>query len=188
LRIQVAPGEVLLDALATQQVTFLLIEEFQRRRGWEYHLLGHERLTLLAPADYPLLRQEDVSPGTLRDHPLVLPYPGSALRRTIEDGLRRRGVAASDMHIALECESVEATLQSVRHGMGLAFVPVTYLFPAHELGSVALSGTPLQQEWYILRERNRDVPHAAQELFTFLTGTTAQGILQRTGLALADQL
>jgi DNA-binding transcriptional LysR family regulator len=188
LRIQIAPGDMLPEALGTQQVTFLLIEEFQRRRGWEYHLLGHERLELLAPEGHALVQQGGVPPRTLRDHPMILPYPGSALRRTIEEGLRRRGLAASDLQITLECDSVAAILQSVRHGLGLAFVPTTHLQPSHGLQSIVLDGVPLQQEWYILRERSRDMPHAAQELFTFLTSPVAQNILQQSGLTPADKL
>jgi len=121
--VTIAPLETLLDWLATQQAQILLIEEQQRRRGWESQLLGVERLALLAPRGHALLQQEQVPPGMLRGLPLVLPLRGSPLRRIIEDGLRRRGIGAADITVALETEGMGLMVQAVRDGLGLAFVP-----------------------------------------------------------------
>lgn len=182
LTVHVAPSDVLLEALSTHQVALLLIEEQQRRRGWESQLLGSEDLTLFVPHNHPFLEQAQVTPGMLRDQPLVLPRLGSPLRRTIEDGLRRRGVSATDLRIALEADSLTMIVQGVRHGLGLAFVPATLCNSADGMRNVALTGAPLQQEWYVLRVRERSAPRAAQELFSFLTGTTARALLAKVGL------
>lgn len=184
LAVQVAPNDMLLDALASRQVTMLLFEEQQRRRGWESHFLGQEALALLSPAHHPLTQQEQVPPAALREHAMILPCAGSPLRRSIEDGLRRRGVAVGDIPVALECDSVALTLQGVRDGLGLAFVPSTYLPQTADLGHVRLSSTHIQQEWYILRIRERGIPRAAQEFYTFLTSTEGLHILSACGLAL----
>jgi DNA-binding transcriptional LysR family regulator len=185
VEIRVAPGEVLLEALAAQHLSLLFFEEHQRRRGWETCSLGREPLDLLAPPDHPILQEAEVTPGMLRGHPLVLPCSESPLRRTIEEGLRRRGVPANDLHIALETTSMVAMLQSVGEGVGLAFVPRTRLPQKNSLTPVELvdlTGAALHQEWYTVRLRSRRVPQAAQELYTFLTGSIAQGALTRAGL------
>src|SRR5689334_12099527 len=95
--VTIAPLETLLEWLTTQQVHIVLLEEQQRRRGWESQVLGVERLLLVAPRGHALLQQELVPPGTLRDQPLILPRAGTPLRRIIEDGLRRRGIGAADI-------------------------------------------------------------------------------------------
>jgi DNA-binding transcriptional LysR family regulator len=177
-----APLETLLEWLATQQAQILLIEEQQRRRGWESQLLGIERLVLLAPRGHVLLQQEQVPPGMLRGLPLVLPRSGSPLRRIIEDGLRRRGISAADITIALETDGMGLMVQAVRDGIGLAFVPQMRLPRSRDTGMVDLAGINLQQEWHILRSRERGAPRAVQELFSFIAGKDGRKLLVKDGL------
>lgn len=182
IEVRVAPCDVLLDALTEQQLSVLLIEEQYRRRGWESQLLGSENLVLLAPPGYPILQHEQVPPGMLREYPLILPSSSSPLRRTIEDGLRRRGVSMSDLHIAIETDSVAMMLHGVQNAMGMAFVPASRIPPTCELGRVELTSVPLQQEWHVLRTRERNAPPAVQEIFTFFTSPTALALLAKYGL------
>ncbi len=182
LEIRVASSTMLLDLLAAQEVSLLFLEEQQRRRGWEATFLGDEPLTLLSPSDYPLLQHEQVTPGMLRDYPLILPTTGSPLRQTIEDGLRKRGVHPTDLSVAIETDSVAMMLQGVHHAMGLAFVPISRIPDGCPLDRVALTGEPIQQEWYVLRTRERNAPRAVQEAYTFLTSPTALGLLAKHGL------
>jgi DNA-binding transcriptional LysR family regulator len=180
--VTMAPLETLLEWLATQQAQILLIEEQQRRRGWESQLLGVERLVLLAPRGHVLLQQEQVPPGMLRGLPLVLPRSGSPLRRIIEDGLRRRGISAADITIALETDGMGLMVQAVRDGIGLAFVPQMRLPRGRDTGMVDLAGINLQQEWHILRSRERGAPRAVQELYSFIAGKDGRKLLVKDGL------
>jgi DNA-binding transcriptional LysR family regulator len=180
--VTIAPLETLLDWLATQQAQVLLVEEQQRRRGWESQLLGAERLVLLAPRGHALLQQEQVPPGMLRGLPLVLPRAGSPLRRIIEDGLRRRGVGAADVTVAIETEGMGLMVQAVRDGVGLAFVPQMRLPRGRDTGMVDLAGVNLQQEWYVLRSRERGAPRAVQELYSFIASPDARKLLAKEGL------
>lgn len=182
LEVRVAPCETLLEDLNTRQVSLLLLEEQQRRRGWESFLLGREELILLSPPDYPISQQSEVTPGMVRDYPLILPCRGSPLRRTIEDGLRRRGVTATDLHVAIETDSTAMMMYAVNNAMGLAFVPQTRIPANCPLDHVALAGTPLQQDWYVLRLRERNAPRALQEVYTFLTSPTSLALLAKHGL------
>jgi DNA-binding transcriptional LysR family regulator len=180
--VTIAPIETLLEWLATQQAQILLIEEQQRRRGWESQLLGVERLALLAPRGHALLQQEQVPPGMLRALPLVLPLRGSPLRRIIEDGLRRRGIGAADITVALETEGMGLMVQAVRDGLGLAFVPQLRLPRGRDTGVIDLAGVNLQQEWYVLRSRERGAPRAVQELYSFIASKEARKLLAKDGI------
>jgi DNA-binding transcriptional LysR family regulator len=185
--VTIAPLETLLEWLAVHQVHLLFIEEQQRRRGWESQVLGVERLQLVAPRGHVLLQQEQVPAGTLRDQPLVLPRNGTPLRRIIEDGLRRRGVGAADITIALETDGVTLMVQAVRDGVGLAFIPQTRLPRGRDIGMVDLAGVNLQQEWHIVRVRERGAPRAAQELFSFMVGKDARRLLTKEGLKVTSE-
>jgi DNA-binding transcriptional LysR family regulator len=185
--VTIAPLETLLEWLTTQQVHIVLLEEQQRRRGWESQVLGAERLLLVAPRGHALLQQELVPPGTLRDQPLILPRAGTPLRRIIEDGLRRRGIGAADITVALETDGVTLTIQAVRDGLGLAFVPQTRLPRGRDIGLVDLAGVNLQQEWHIVRSRERGAPRAVQELYSFMGGKDARRALAKEGLKITSE-
>lgn len=183
VELAVGPAEALVDALGEREIALLLLEDQQRRRGVESLPLGSEPLPLIAPSGHPLLQQERVPPGVLREHGLVLARPGSPLRRTVEDGLRRRGVAPADLRPVLEADSAAAMLEAVKAGIGMAFVPKICL-PQRPAGydSVDLAMAPLRQEWYLLRARERGLPRAVQTLYDFLTGTEARAILRKAGV------
>jgi DNA-binding transcriptional LysR family regulator len=187
LTVEVAPSETLLAAASERQIALLLIEEPQRRRGWESQLLAAEPLVLLAPTGHPLLQQERVPPGVLREQTFLLPRAGSPLRRIVEDGLRKRGVPMIELQVALETDSQTALLQGVREGLGLAFLPQTFLpGKLDALGTVDMAGQALQQEWYIARLRDREYPHAAAEFFSFLHSAHARNLLTTLGLRVAE--
>lgn len=185
--ITIAPIETLLEWLEDHQTHVLLIEEQQRRRGWESQLLGAERLVLIAPRGHALLQQEQAPPGLLRDQPLVLPRAGTPLRRIIEDGLRRRGIGAADIHVAIETDGAALTIQAVRAGLGLAFIPQTRLPRGRDIGMVDLAGVNLQQDWYVLRSRERGAPRAVQELYSFIAGKDARRVLAKDGLKIVSE-
>lgn len=185
--VTLAPIEALLQWLDAQEAQIVLVEEAQRRRGWESLLLGSERLALIAPRGHALLQQEQVPPGMLRDQPLVLPRPGTLLRRGIEDGLRRRGVGAADIRVALETDAVGLAIEAVRDGVGLAFIQQSRLPRGRDLGVVDLAGLNLQQEWFLLRSRERGAPRAVQELFGFISGKDGRRLLGKNGLKVASE-
>jgi DNA-binding transcriptional LysR family regulator len=183
VELEVSLADALVDGLLDRRLALLLLEEQQRRRGMESLAMGAEQLALVAPTGHPLLKQEQVPPGVLREHGLVLPRAGAPLRRIIEDGLRRRGVAAADLQVSLEADSLTAIIQGARAGLGLAFVPKTCLPGRGEgLGSVDLAGNPLQQEWFLVRTRERSFPRAAQALYDFLASPQCRPLLSKAGI------
>jgi DNA-binding transcriptional LysR family regulator len=186
LAVSVAPAEDLLDALSDRSVAMLLIEEQQRRRGLEAVPIGGEPVVLLAPTGHPLLKQEQVPPGVLRELPLALPRPGAPMRRVVEEGLRRRGVLVTDLQPSLESDSVTALVQAARAGLGLAFVPRSCAPVRGEgVGTVDLAGPPILLDWFVVRARERGASGAAQTLHDFLTGPKARTLLARAGLTVA---
>ena len=183
VELEVSQADALIDGLIDRRLALLLLEEQQRRRGLESLPMGAEPLALVAPAGHPLLKQEQVPPGVLREHGLVLPRAGAPLRRAIEDGLRRRGVAAADLRVSLEADSLTAIVQGARAGLGLAFVPKSCLPGRGEgLGPVDLAGHPIQQEWFLVRARERNFPRAAQSLYDFLAGPQCRALLAKAGI------
>jgi hypothetical protein len=52
---------------------------------------------------------------------------------------------------------------------------------------IDLAGVNLQQEWHILRSRERGAARAIQELYTFFAGKDARRILAKEGLKIATE-
>ncbi len=183
LELLVASADELLDGLSERRVGLVLLEEQQRRRGLELSALGSEGVLLLAPTGHPLLKQTQVPAGVLREEALFLPRPGSPLRRTIEEALRRRGLAAADLRPTLESDSVTALLQATRSGLGLSFVPRSCVPPRGEgCAIVDLAGPPIQQEWFLVRLRERNLPRAVQALYDHLSGPQVHPLLGQAGI------
>lgn len=184
LALQVAPGETLLHNLAERQIDLVVLGEQHRRRGWETVLWGSEPLVVLAPLHHPLLHQAAIHPADLHEQPCILPPPGRLLRRTIEDGLRKRGLPSGSLRVVLECDGLLAMQQAVRHNIGLAFLPQSCVSEETRVGRLTLREAPLQQDWYVLRERGKKTSRAAQELFAFLISVPARELLARYGLSM----
>lgn len=182
VEVVIAPLETLLEWLTTQQVHVLLSEEQQRRRGWEAQLLGSEPLMLLAPRGHTLLQLEQVPPGAIKGLPLVLPRRGAALRKIIDDGLRRRGIGAADINVAIETDGISMMIEAVRAGAGMAFVPQSCLPRGRDIGLVDLAGLHLQIDWHLVRSRERGAARAVHELFSFIISKESRRTLTKDGL------
>lgn len=187
IHVQVAPTHMLLEAFAQQQLQVLLLEDHQRRRGWEARPLCSEPLLLIAPVNHSLVQPPEVGIDAFNGQPLILPPLGSPLRRSIDETLRRRGLTLQRLNVALETESITLALQAVRAGMGLAFIPQNCLPQGDDLKVINLSGASLQHEWFVLRTRDERAPQSLTELFTFLTGPDVQPLLLDLGCTLPGE-
>ncbi len=181
--VDIQPAERLLEGLSERRFELILLSDAPRRRGLELRLLGGERLALTAAAGHPLLQQEQVPPGVLRDYPLVLPRIGHPLRRVIEDGLRRRGVAITDLRVVFEADSPLLLRSAVEAGLGLAFLPVSILpIRMDRIGIITLAGQPLGQEWHLVRLRERSPSRVVDLLTEVWLSDEARATLLKLGL------
>lgn len=186
ISVRVGTSEVLLAALARQELDLLWLDEQQRRRIYEAHLLGNEEVCLVAAQQHPLLEQAEVPVGMLREVPLILPLPDTPLRRTLEEWLRKRGIPLSELQVVFECSSMATVLGCVAQGNGVAFLAARHASPATQIGVVALAGLAVQQGWWLVRERQAVLSRAAEETFGFLRSSAAQQILRERGVQVAE--
>ncbi|WP_298818228.1 LysR family transcriptional regulator [Chloroflexus sp.] len=181
--IDIATTERLLEGLSERRFDLVLLSDAPRRRGLELRLLGGERLALTAAAGHPLLQQDQVPAGILRDYPLALPRIGHPLRRVIEDGLRRRGLNINDMRVIFEADSPSLLRSAVEAGLALAFLPVSVLpLRLDQIGIVTLAGQPLAQEWHLIRLRERSPSRVVDLLTEALSSDEARLTLLKLGL------
>lgn len=149
---QVAPSDIL-ARLEEGEADFIWHDEYQRRRGWEFQLIGHEDVTCCVAPHHEWVQQRTITAGMASEQPLIMPTQGSVLRRQLDEQFRRAGVPPNELNIVLETNSVSATLSAIQQQMGVGFVPVTCQPAQRFVQSMRLSGFTLQLDWYMLNQR-----------------------------------
>ena len=94
-------------------------------RRFVYHPIANDRLVLIAPnrEPYPTLRRQGVSGLTLlTQQPLIRREPASGTRQSLEDYLRRSGIAADCLHSVAEIDTPEDVKAAVQRGLGVAVI------------------------------------------------------------------
>lgn len=190
LELRVTHYEKLLAALADHDVNLILIEHAYQRKGWELTPLGYESLELICPQGHQLLQQRAPSAQVLAETPLLLPRPGTPVRRLIDNALQQAGLALAQLRIVLETDSASLLIESVRCGMGLAFVSAVQLLPhfLEDLVIVECGELALQLDWHLLRNRERDETFAAHELYAYFASAEARSLLSLAGVSLASEI
>ena len=123
-----APGQGLLPELLTgflqrcPDSRYVLLRDPRR---FVYHPIANDRLVLIAPnrEPYPTLRRQGVSGLTLlTQQPLIRREPASGTRQSLEDYLRRSGIAADRLHSVAEIDTPEDVKAAVQRGLGVAVI------------------------------------------------------------------
>jgi DNA-binding transcriptional LysR family regulator len=137
----------------------------------EFRRLAGDELALVVPADHPWRRKRRVSVRDLLAQPLVQREEGSGTRRCMERALERAGVAPSRLTVALELGSTEAVKGAVLEGAGVAVLSrraVERELVAKQLKAVPVDGLALDRDLYVVRDRRRVLPEAAELFLAFV--------------------
>jgi DNA-binding transcriptional LysR family regulator len=127
-------------------------------------LFTEELVVISAPAaPSPVGRRKQITVAELRDRPLVMFRPGYDLRETTEAACREEGFSPT---FAVEGGEMDAVLEFVRAGLGLAVVPRTVAGDRFRVTSFARPG--LSRTILLARRRDIELPHAARALVDVL--------------------
>ncbi len=190
LELRVTHYEQLLAALAEHDVNLILVEQAYQRKGWELTPVGRESLELIGPQGHALLQQQPPTLQVLAETPLLLPRSGTPTRRLIDEALQQAGLALAQLRIALETDSASLLIESVRCGMGLAFVSAVQLLPhfLEDLAIIECTELALQLDWHMLRNREHDETFAAHELYAYFASAEARSLLSLAGVSPAGEV
>jgi DNA-binding transcriptional LysR family regulator len=136
----------------------------------EWRLLAADSLVLAVPPGHRWAGQR-ISPSDMSTEALILRESGSGSRAAVIASLERSGVALADLNVALELGSNAAIKDAVRRGLGVAFLSrmaVRKELDSHELEMAEIEGLDLAREFYLVYDRRRPLPAAANALLHFL--------------------
>jgi len=161
----------LLGWLDSGQVQAVVLDAEPRRRAYDVAELHREPVVAVSAHDHPLRTKSAVLFAEVAEQHLIMPPRGVALRRQLDDLLRRHGSEVRPTQTVLETTSVLAVLQGVRTGLGIAFVPAHTVTLAPDVTVLAVSGMALEQSWYLVRQRGAGVHRAMEALWNFIVAS-----------------
>jgi DNA-binding transcriptional LysR family regulator len=120
-----------------------------------------EELVVISPrtAPSPVGRRQQITVAGLKDRPLVMFRPGYDLRETTEAACREEGFSPT---FAVEGGEMDAVLEFVRAGLGLAVVPLTVARDGFRLTSFAPPG--LSRTILLAHRHDIELSHSARAL------------------------
>jgi DNA-binding transcriptional LysR family regulator len=138
-----------------------------------------EELVVVSPLDAPRpVRRSHINIRELQGRPLVMFRPGYDLRESTIAACRTAGFEPT---LAIEGGEMDAVLEFVNAGMGLAVVPATVVRDRFRATPIAAPG--LTRTVYLAQRRGMAPPRAARalqdEIIRFLAETSATGQLPR---------
>jgi DNA-binding transcriptional LysR family regulator len=177
--VDVGLSERLMGWLERGQVQLVLVDEHPRRRTYDVLELGREPVVCVAARGHRLIGDTAALPDLARES-LILPQRGMALRRVLED-LFRKAAGGGQIQIVLETDSAVAAVQAAADGLGVAFVPRSRVPKQRDIGTIDLA-TPLEQSWFLARQRSGAASRAVDELWDFADSRDGRRLLARLGL------
>lgn len=162
----------LLGWLDSGQVQAVVLDAEPRRRAYDVVGVCSEPIVVVAAADHPLFTHGSVGIADLAQQRIVVPPRGVALRRMVDDLLRRHGGELVPTQIAVETGSVLAALHAVRAGLGVAFVPAPDATLVPGVAVLPMPALALEQPWYFVRQRSAVAQRAVDALWNFVAITT----------------
>lgn len=161
--------------LDSGQVQAIVTDDHPRRRTYDVLELQSEPVVALSLEHDPLHTQAPLSLlQVTQQPPLILPPRGVALRRNLEDLLRRHGGELTPAQIVLETDSLLVALEAVAAGLGVAFAPQHYATLVPNVAVLAVPELVLDQVWYLVRQRGSAANRAVEALWNFVVETLEQ--------------
>jgi DNA-binding transcriptional LysR family regulator len=163
--------------LETRRVDLILGEHPLRGHPTGFTGLFQDRVCLVANPSHPWATKGQAPRGELAKQPCVLPCPPSISRQLIVRHFAQEDIV---LNATIEVDSVEATKEFVKKGLGIGFLPAWTAHQEFAEGSlVPLSAgrRHLTQTWGLLQPSGRPLDHV-QNLFVKFCQKRGESFLQ----------
>jgi DNA-binding transcriptional LysR family regulator len=183
VRATVSDSDSVVAQVERGEVSLGLVGRKCNKPGLEFRHFASDKMVLIVPAGHQLGRRKKVELKQLTRYPLILREVGSGLRHGFEKSLERAGASLADLHVVLELGSNEAIKEAVFKGVGISVLSTFAIereLKAGQLRALEVSGLDCDREMFIVLNRRRVLPLAAQQFLIFLETNPIQ--LHKSGL------
>jgi LysR family transcriptional regulator, low CO2-responsive transcriptional regulator len=126
-------------------------------------------LVVVAASDHPLAKEtKAISLKRMAEESFILREPGSGTRAIVEQFFTENRL---DLNVVMEMSSNEAIKQGIVGGLGISVLSLHTLSLAvagSPLTCLNVEGFPIQQRWYAVYPKGKQLSHAAQTFLDFL--------------------
>jgi DNA-binding transcriptional LysR family regulator len=131
--------------------------------------VARDQLMIVVAPNHPWAAAKRLTPAELAAGEWVLREPGSGTRSEFEHAMESFGVAARQLHVALELPSNEAVRAAVEAGLGATAVSASVAAPSIEAGLLRPVNLSLpERDFHVVYHRERSLSRACQAFFTLL--------------------
>jgi len=124
ITLRTANTEDIEQALVNKQIELGIIEGLGRNPQIKYDDLLKDEIVLVCKTANKMLKKETITPGELKNYPLLLREPGSGTLEVIAHALKPFNIKLSDLKIEMQLDSTEAIKSYLLHSNCLAFISV----------------------------------------------------------------
>jgi DNA-binding transcriptional LysR family regulator len=171
VRATVSDSDLVLGDLEKGRAMLGLVGKKTEKPNLEYRTIASDRLVLVMAPRHSWAGRKALSLTALTGEKLIIREPGSGSRCVLEKSLERAGTSLAALNVSLELGSNAAIKDSVRRGLGIAFLSdlaVRRELRAKELRTAAVEGLDLTRQFYLVVDRRRPLPPAAVAFLHFL--------------------
>ncbi len=126
-------------------------------------------LVVVAASNHPLAQEtKAISLKRMAEEPFILRESGSGTRVIVEQFFAENRL---DLNVVMEMSSNEAIKQGIVGGLGISVLSLHTLslaVPGSPLTCLNVEGFPIQQRWYAVYPKGKQLSHAAQTFLDFL--------------------
>lgn len=157
-----------LKRVAVHRDDLLIMTMVPSDLGLEFLPFLENPIIAVARPDHPLAARSSMRLQELTTYPLLLREQGSATRQVAEEYCHQK---RAHFPVTLEIGSLEAQLEGVIAGLGLALLPrhaVRRELSSGELVELPVTELPLRRSWCVVHPRDKQLSPVAQAFFDFV--------------------
>jgi DNA-binding transcriptional LysR family regulator len=170
--LQLADSDEVLDLVANGDAEVGVTGSRPRHAEISADPFGEDEIVFVVSSAHDAASKRRLAPREVRELPLVAREPGSGTQRTVEEALRRAGIAASDLQVVCRLGSSESVREGVRAGIGAAFLSrraVEADLDAGRLVAIEIDGVRLRRLFHLVRPRRRSLSPLGRAFYEHLT-------------------
>lgn len=169
VQVAIVPSREVVHRVEARDCDAGLISSPPAQSHLTFHRVAEDELLLTVPEDHSFAQRQFIRFAELGGQRLILREEGSGTLASLESLLGQTEMAVLRANAALTLGSPHALLQAVKAGLGIGFLSSLHLTPAPEgIRAVRIESYLLTRGLYLVYERDRPQPQAAQALLSFV--------------------
>lgn len=178
LSLSVGNREQTIDGLRRFQTDIAIMGRPPTEFPLDTAAIGENPHIIVAHPEHALAREQCIPRAALGAEVFLMRETGSGTRMLVDGFLAETGLSP---RVGMEISSNETIKQAVMAGLGIALISANTVMAEVASGRIAIlavDGTPIRRQWFVVKRQERRLMPAAERLWGFLMGE-GRGLLEK---------